>query len=88
MHGIRALRLYTYISKGASERRMLLCWLMEKMFLKNSSAKEGLFMEITWYQKYGRRHRQDRAECNNFHSGTYPPVRRKCVRRDGQRGDA
>ena len=37
-HGIRALRLYTYICKGASKRRMLLCSLLDQLFLKNPPA--------------------------------------------------
>ena len=43
-HGIRALRLYTYVCKGASKRRMLLCSLLDKLFLKNSPASSRFFL--------------------------------------------
>ena len=45
-HRSGALRLYTYICKGASKRRMLLCSLLDKLFLKNPPAKARLFFSL------------------------------------------
>ena len=42
-HGIRALRLYTYVCKGASKRRILLCSLRDKFILNNPPTTGGVF---------------------------------------------
>ena len=42
-HRSGALRLYTHISKGASECRMLLCSLLDQLFLKNPPVRRAVF---------------------------------------------